>query len=737
MAAVSTNDKVTVVRFDGVGARISGANEQYVYRTKGDALSYTTAAATVSALAKHPTISPARLEPLEPIGTGGGVSLEMIYDNDNALITALARRTIAPLKGALNEDVYTTAFVGSGDSTMVVSADVSSVLSVNELIWFGTVVAKVTSVSTTTVGISKGQLGSSSEDVPYTGDGVLIFTSWPELIGRRVTISEADSTTANEASETIIYRGVVEAVVPDGPKLTIRVKSRMQQMFGDGARKFFAPQSQNVTERTEAWIVDDKLRGGHWDYPRNTLWGDPTWTYHRLIADDNRWMVVKLEDAEIGASNITRYVPDSTGLNIIQMGRDEEVYSPDRWGELWEPDGEETLVGPLRAEYAWVAEDQTMSDILLDLLQGNSLPWSVCMRLQNAEIDSAGIAETVDLAADAIGVIRSPGIPSEFGDLFVMPYLKPSDERLADIMAEEFLGPLGLALTPDKLGVIKCVDFRQVFFVDDSVANADIKSGPIGATPRTTKTVTRTWTFNGEVDGTKITETVHSVLATMLHGGGRTKKYDVRILASARNLRLLKERARALTATYERAVPEGGFSVGTDIDSDVSNVLKVTCSSLPGDDGVRGSGFQRFFVTEWGKEPGGAPQLRGLFLGTDTGAKWAPAARVQSFSSGQLTCYEQVFTDPDEADVDVEKFEVGDEIHLLDQYGTHKVGPKAITAISPGSNKITVSGMGTAVDGDYIILAAYDDTGHDNDWTWLAGNDAKLGAAGDTAPVWT
>jgi len=220
----------------------------------------------------------------------------------------------------------------------------------------------------------------------------------------------------------------------------------------------------------------------------------------------------------------------------------------------------------------------------------------------------------------------------------------------------------------------------------------------------------------------------------MLHGGGKTKKYEVRILASAANLLVFKERARGLSATYERAVPEGGFSVATSIDSDVGNVLQVTCSSLPGDDGVRGSGYQRFFVTEWGREPGGAPRLRGLFMGTDTGAKWAPAARVASFAGGVVTIDSQVFTDPAESDVDSDKFTVGDYASLLDQYGTHKAGPVEITSIAPA--KLTVA-FPTAVDGDYVILAAYDATGHSNEWTWLADLSARLGSANDVAPVWT
>lgn len=733
MAAISTNDRVTVVRFEGVGARISGTNHQYVYRTPGPALSYTTAAVTAEALVKHPTIAPARLDPLEPIGFGGGVSLEFNYDNDNALVTALARRTLSPLRGSLNEIVTTTAYVENTDTSMVVSSDVSSVLSAQDLIWFGTNVASVSSVSTTTVNMVLGQIGSTAEDVPYTGTGVQIFTSWPDLVGRRVEIATSDATIGSRSGETVIYRGVVEAVVPDGPRLTIRTKSRMQQMFGDGGRKFFAPQSVNEYAGS-ARRIEGSIDGGYWEYQRNTLWGDPTWTYHRLVSEDEKWMVVKMTDSGVGGSLYRRYVPDTSGPNIVQMGRSKEVFSPDRWDELWE-DG--FGVGALRAEYAWVADSQSPSDILLDFLQGGGLPWSVCMRLGSDEIDATAIAETVDLAADAIGIVRSPGVPSAFGDLFVMPYFEPSSERIAEIIADEILGPLGLALAPNKVGVVTAVDFRQVFFIDDTVANADIKGSGIGATPRSTKTVTRSWTFSAEIDGTTRTQIVHSVLATMLHGGGKEKQYDLTILGTQWNLHALKERARALTATYERAVPEGGFSVGSSIDSDVGKVLQVTCSSLPGDDGVRGSDSQRFFVTEWGRDAGGPPTLRGLFLGTDTGAKWAPAARVQSFSSGQLTCYEQVFTDPDEADVDVEKFEVGDEIHLLDQYGTHKVGPKAITAISPGSNKITVSGMGTAVDGDYIILAAYDDTGHDNDWTWLADDSARLGAANDTAPVWT
>lgn len=728
MAAISTDDKVTIVRIAGVGVYSAGA-KQYAYRTPGAALSYTTAATTVSAIVKHPTISPARLDPLEPIGHGGGVSVELAYLNDHALITPLARRTVAPLKGPNNEDVTTTAFVASGDSSMVVSSDVSSVLTANDLIWFGTACAIVTSVSGSTVNFTMGQLGTGSEDVPYVGTGAQIFTSWPDLIGRRVTISESNATIGSEGAEMIIYRGVVEAVVPDGPRLTLRTKSRMQQMFGDGGRKFFAPQG---TSSSSAFLIDGSIVGGFWDYPRNTLWDDPTWVYHRLISQDGRWAVVKMADAGTGGADFRRYVPDTTGPNIVQMGQDDEVYPPSRWGELWES-GRGT--GRIRVEYAWVQADQTASDIFLDLLQGDALPWSVCMRLTNDEINATEIATKIDRATDAIGVIRSFGVPSEFGDLFVMPYYEPSDERLADIMAEEFLGPLGLALAPDKMGVITCVDFRQVFVIDDTVSSADIKGGAIGPTPRSTKTVVRMWSFTADINGTKLTEEVHSVLATMLHGGGKTKKYEVKILASEANLLTLKGRAQALSATFERAVPEGGFSVGSAIDSDVGNVLQVTCSSLPGDDGVRGSGAQRFFVTEWGRDSGGAPRLRGMFLGTDTGAKWAPAARVQSYSAGTMTIYSQVFTDPSESDVDSDKFAVNDKIILLDQYGTQKVGATTITGIS--TNKLVVSGMGVAADGDYVILAPYDSTGHDNEWTWLADNSARLGSANDVAPVWT
>ena len=180
MAAVSTNDRVTIVRFEGVGAKVGASFEQYTYRTPGDSLSYTTAAATVEALAKHPTVAPARLDPLEPIGVGGGVTLDMLYLNTNALVTALARRTITPLKGALNEDVYTTAYLESTDTSAVLGSDVSSVLSVNDLIWVGTNTANVTSVSTSTVGITLGQLGAPAQDVPYVGEGVLVFTSWAD-----------------------------------------------------------------------------------------------------------------------------------------------------------------------------------------------------------------------------------------------------------------------------------------------------------------------------------------------------------------------------------------------------------------------------------------------------------------------------------------------------------------------------------------------------------------------------
>ena len=729
MAAISAIDKITVVRFLGVGARVSAVERQYAYRTPGTAPAYMDADTTSVSLVKHPAITPASLDIFEPVGRAGGVTLEFNYDNDDALVTALARRTIEPLRGANNEDIYTTAFVDSADSSMVLSANVSTVLSGGDLIWFGTNVAACGTPTGATVPITMGKLGTTAEDVPYVGRGVLVFTSWQDLVGRRVEISETYPDTVSQAGETLIYRGVVDTVVPDGPKLTIRTQSRLQQMLGDGGRKFYAPPSDNT--------VSIRRRGDRaWasrtvQFARDTLWGDPTWTYLRFVGPSGKWAVIKVADDGSGLADVRRYVLDDSEPNILQVGQDEEVYPISQWDEVW-PELE--FIANARAEYAWVSDTKSPSDLLLDILQGADQPWSMVMRLQDDEIDAAAIASKVDLAASSLESIRSAGVPSEFGELFIMPYYPPHDQKLTDIISKEILEPLGLALVPDKTGVATVIDFRQVFVADDTVANADIKTTTVGPTPRSTKTVIRSWSYTAEIEGTKFVETVYSVLAGMLYGGGKEKSYELSLLATEANLRALANRARAMSATYERAVPEGGFFVGTDIDADVGKVLEVTCDSLPGDDGVRGSGSQRFFVTQYGKEPGAAPRVQGVFFGSDFGALWGPAAKVASYSAGTITTQNQVFTDPDESDIDADKFAVGDYIILLDQYGALKTGAKEITAIT--TNKIDALHT-SAVNGDYIVLASYDSTGQDNSWTWLGDASAELGAANDAAKVWT
>lgn len=731
--------RTTTARFAGLGTAADG---QWVFQCGPD----NTAAGSNNEdyLAEHPKVSPASVGILDAIGKGGGVTLEFVYDDSAEPVQALARTEVTFARDSNNAVGRVSEFTDSSATTIPTDVDLSGTLSGGDYIWFGSEAAVVSSVSSSSITVTRAALGSTPSDLPRQSLGMVIMTAAPPIAGRAVTVKES---TGSDASETTIFQGIVtdvRAASGGNPsRLTVAAQSRMRDLFGGSGRTWYAPRSSNTFQ---VWNSRFGRLGSAQRIAvvNDQVFGSLQANYLRVFTEDGHWAVVAVDLVEEAAS-VDKYVL-AAGPNVVQMGIDDLVLPLERWDEVF-PRGE----GVKECMAEWVAvytSPVTPYGLLYDMLLGDSTwPWGVSLGLSTADVDIPQVRSVFRRALPFS--VRSRHIWPGYGAAvqFVLPWFQP-DEKIGEIIEKEIVAPAFCALAPAKDGRLTAIDWRNVLVSPDTVAQADIMDGPPGEVTQSLKTVVREMQLSatlssGGGEGT-LTDRVISEYAAAIHATGRSIKHKVRILASALTQPgdiengPLHHRMRGLIATYERAARTGALVLSSSITTDVGGVIRVTCDDLPGPDGVRGSTSERFLVSERGREASGKVLLRGFYLGSDEGAEWAPVAEVSAYSSGTITVKDDGrFTASDDTASPASYFEVGDYVILLDQYGTEKVGTATeITGIS-GDDISDLTAFATAVDGDLIVLADYDETGQDNTWAWQADDAAELGAAGDDAKVWT
>jgi len=738
---MAAEDRTTTVRFAGLGNATDG---QWVYQCGPD----NTAAGSNNEdyLAEHPKVSPASVGILDAIGKGGGVTLEFVYKDSEEPVQAIARTAVTFARDSNNAVGRVAEFTDATETTIPTDVDLSGTLSVNDYVWFGSEAAVVTAVTSSNFTVAtRGAVGTTASDLPRQSLGMVIMTAAPPIAGRAVTVKES---VTSDASETTIFNGIVTDVRPaaggNPARLTVSAQSRIRDLFGNDGRTWYVPRSSNtfqVRNSRFARLATDRRIA----FVNDRVFGSMQSSYLRLFSEDGHWAVVAVTLDEETPS--VDYYKVAAGQNVVQMGIDDLVYPTGRWDEVFERG--QGVTGCMAEWVAVYTSAVTPYDLLVDLLIGDSTwPWGASLGLsQSADVDIAQVRSVFRRALPFN--LRSRHVGPQYAATvqFVLPWFQP-DEKIGDIIKKEVVAPAFCALAPAKDGRLTAFDWRDVLVSADTVTQTDIMDGPPGEAAQSLKTVVREMQLSASLssgggEGT-LTDRVISEYASAIHATGRSLKHKVRVLASAltqpgdTEFGPLHHRMRGLIATYERAARTGALVLSSTNTTDIGDVLRVTCDDLPGPDGVRGSTSERFLVSERGREASGKVLLRGVYLGTDEGAEWAPVAEVSSYSSGTITVKDDGrFTASDDSTSPAAYFEVGDYVILLDQYGTEKVGTATeITGIS-GDDISDMTAFATAVDGDLIVLADYDETGQDNTWAWQADDAAELGAAGDDAKVWT
>lgn len=731
--------RTTTARFAGLGTAADG---QWVFQCGPD----NTAAGSNNEdyLAEHPKVSPASVGILDAIGKGGGVTLEFVYDDSAEPVQALARTEVTFARDSNNAVGRVSEFTDSSATTIPTDVDLSGTLSGGDYIWFGSEAAIVSSVSSSSITVTRAALGSTPSDLPRQSLGMVIMTAAPPIAGRAVTVKES---TGSDASETTIFQGIVTDVRPaaggNPSRLTVAAQSRMRDLFGGSGRTWYAPRSENELSSMVRTNANRIIWSGYpsFAFRKTREFGALSASYLRIFNDDGQWAVVEVDTGTGPDSDNFDYYAPAAAPNIVQIGEDDRIAPVDQWGEIFPAN----VAFTGRAE--WVAvytSPVTPYGLLYDLLLGDSTwPWGVSLGLSTTDVDTVSLRDVMTRALPFN--LRSNHIGANYAGTvdFVLPWFQP-DEKIGEIIKKEILAPAFVGLLPTANGQIGAIDWRNVLVPDGTLSQSNITSGPIGEVSQSRGDVLRDVTIKTEHYGGKLADRVISEYASAIHATGRAVSFPVRVYAAhltpadGTTEGPLKRRARGVIASYERAPRVGGFMTRKTVTADVGDVLSVSCDDLPAPSGVRGSSAERFLITERGKEKGGEVRLAGAFLGTDIGARWAPVAEVSSYSSGTITVKDDGrFTASDDATSPAAYFEVGDYVILLDQYGTEKVGTATeITGIS-GDDISDLSAFSTAVDGDLIVLADYDETGQDNTWAWQADDSAELGSAGDDAKVWT
>ncbi len=601
-------------------------------------------------------------------------------------------------------------------------------------------VVKRRTAGPTTIAVTWSKHGTVQEEIPFLAPGAVIWQSWPDVIGLRCTYSEADEDAASAGDEEELFFGVVTDLAVEGATVSLTVAPQTARVGGRGdklSRIWMPPRSQNQCTVSLAGTIAIREGGGFF-FATGGLNGDVSgFGYLRIVTEDERWAVIAVTGTALEGSFGelgTVYTPDGS-VGTLQVGRGRNVHPFEQWSDVWGAGGDADERVLARAEWVDVytaSDDRHPSDIVEDIFSGTTRPWGVSLRLTSDEYDDTSL-DVLDSAID-VGDLRSPGLGPGWSNVWVGPFVE-ADTPILEHVVEEYVEPAACGLVPAESGALVFIDWALVLVADATVTTSEVFSDRIGWR-RHRGAVLRMVELTSKTGRDTNNELVISEVASAVHGGGKEK--EIEIYGLGLYLPTLRQRWISIMGTYERSLPDATMTIASSVAVNVGEVLNLqSINMIPAVDGTRGGASMRMLVTEVGVERSAAQPTRGLLLGDDIGARWGPTASVVSYSAGDVTIKPQDWSDPDGAANDVDHFTVGDYAILLDGFGTEKVGTATEITAKPGGDVLTVN-FPTAVNGDTIVLADYDETGQaGNSWGGRADESATLGAANDDAAVYS
>lgn len=694
----------------------------------------------------------AKLDVLAGAASGGATGVSLVYDDTDPTIYRLGEVELDAVKGELGDVCRVAEYVRYDDATIELSSAPVD-LDAGDLIYIGPEALLVTSASSssTTVGVTRARLQTDAVDHPATdGLGPVLFRGLPDIVGKRCTVHRVAATATSASEEELVYRGIIDG--HSGPasgrvELAVAPVLRLLQgTYGGYARTWRPPvwtigaqaQPLQLGLNTDGTWTQQNLTGSIFtdtDWPEDAA---ATWFYWRVWCDD-AWAVlpfntVAAEDMRTGRP-VRVYQTDDDGRSPrpYQVGQGNKVFPRSRWGEVFEP-GE--LQDVTRVEWAYVVagDERRLSTIVEGLLGADdTLPWSCSLRLQPGDYDATSL-EVLDSSIDAQRVASPAAAAYDESALFVLPPVERS-KPLLEVLSRELFGPLFIALGIGNDGTLRLIDHRAVFVAGDTVTGSSLRTPggkPPGVRPRRHRAnILREVTYRVSLGGGDDERVSTSDVASNIYSAGREESFDIVWLAA--HLDAVEQRAQALLATYEVAMHEVELPLAAAIAAAAGDVLSVDLGFLPGRSGQRATEPQRMLVLQRNEEGARVQKTRGVLLGTDRGAFWAPASEVTGYSAGRATLDISAY----DAGLDYTLiWYVGDYVLVVTEHGVLRSATTAeVTAVgdTAGTPYVDASLPVTPNAGDHLISADWGDTPA-HSWGWYADTDGTLD--GGEAFVW-
>lgn len=729
---MSARDDIYILRIAGV---VDDDGEQIAYTTR--TLAYTSPPTQSAAIADVQGTMQQACRILEPVGSAGGLSLELTYGAP--YVDRITRQQIAPVRssGGVVVRVVRPALTGSLLYTQV-QPDLTS----GDLVYIGGELVEYTSWTALPsysggagyMTVVRGQGGTPAQPIPVVGAGTVVLSQLPSVVGQRCTLSRVPATATSSADEEVVYRGTVDGLTPDGPKVALAIGSAMSRLRD---RQYIPAASADLDEGVEIrFAVTDAgvtpAIGGYGvaqiriDALPEDVTGTPLlWL---SLSRDGVSATLLVTGAwyqqTIGGVRTTRVgVSSSSSALLMRIGT----------RTLSASEAAAELTASWRVTSVQVADQiglgtQSLGDVVNTVLGGEAGPVGRRGLLTQAER-----ADIVPRLNAACGVSSVTTTMYDGSQRLVLPQMD-SPRALRSVLAD-MLAPWGCSLASTGDGKITAIDWLEPRTSYGSLsyegeARSEWSSIQIGSDG-----AIRAVTIDAVSDaGHRIRRTLVADTSMQVSQGGEHLTLDAELWGPL--WPQLQARWYGLLSLYQTGSPRVSLDVAQDNALDVGDWCLVDSPTMHSADGTRGiTGVAAVVTGRARRLDGPVVTLELALVGwgiTSNARRWGPSLRVASVSSGAT----DVVTAADYFDADeAAGFAAGDHVILYDDVGNLVDGtPREVLAVGTGTITCELFST-TPVADDIIVLADYDETAH-RSWAWMADAAGTLGAASDAGHTW-
>lgn len=501
----------------------------------------------VGCIAGDITITGAGLRPVEPLASSGGLSIPMVY---SAALAPLLRTDLAWPGGGLQPPRLALP-VAEADTTITLD----TIGLANGYIWIGGEVMQITGAASNVYTVTRGiGLTAAREHVWFSTDPA------PIVLSRQPTHKGARAVVAvwNGSFYDTVYIGAVEGITSAGSTVTVSLTSSL------GALRSRAATAHMVLRQdipaTEATIDVNAFR------VTSLLWWRDvgTYSYARVWFGD-AWIVCPV-------NSVPGTTFRATEGDVLQWGVKDVPYPrtiPP--SELMSSDIVPTDIEPL---FSCLADEPSI--ILQQLATGSWPPG------QAGGLDVSDIGDVTALdAAFGQGILLPPFAANGTVDWWPLP--GEGKGTVADFIAAGLCAPLGCALTADRIGRLRVVDWGRVLGGTEPITVDDMRT-PTDRLQSAEPLRSLIWRFSSG----PITDSVrvNSDYASLVMGGGttveRTPGWCVEFAPAA------FDRLSSLLAIWQYPVPLAPMELARGTALQPGDVLTLSVPTLIGRDGLRG-----------------------------------------------------------------------------------------------------------------------------------------------------